>query len=269
MIRRIGRLVRVELMKLFAHPFFAVSLALVLATTLLAGWVTAATSATAWHHPHAVDIFASGSKWGLRLVSFVVLISGAMLFAGEFDRGTIKLLLTRPITRGEVFAAKAVSNAILALVLMGAVFGLAWGIGCWKGELGPVWDPEEYVSPVSSAALLGHLVQAIQTAVPSIIALGLLGLLLSNVVESSGHAVGLALVLAMGVGLATEVASRWEHYWVNTYPGYALSLLGEFARGKAARWRDLGSLPWSVPLATALISLALGFIIFRRRNITA
>ena len=120
MIPRIGRLVRVELVKLTAHPFFVISLALVLLTTLLAGWVTAASSTTDWHRPHAVDIFAGASKWGIKLVSYVVLISGAMLFAGEFDRGTIKLLLTRPITRGEIFTAKALSSAIISLLLSAA-----------------------------------------------------------------------------------------------------------------------------------------------------
>lgn len=265
-------MVRVELMKLFAHPFFFVSLALLLGATALAAASIAGKDPTAWRGPHAVEIFAAGTKWGLRLAEYVLLVYGAMLFAGEFDRGTIKVLLTRPVTRTDVFAAKAITGVILAILLVAAILSVAWGLGCAWGELGPVWDGDHYVVFIGADVLQSHLERALGTAIPSVVAFVFVGLLLSNLMESSGYAVALALIAAVAINAATAMIASLAPCWAGFYPAYALETLQDYARGSATRWKpelhDQG-LPLIVPLVTLALSSIGGFAVFRARNIIA
>jgi hypothetical protein len=274
MITRIGRLTLAELLKLRAHPFFACSLALILLGTL-SGCFFLREDEKVWRAHNAIATFAGGAKVGLKLSTFVALVFGSMLFAGEFDRGTIKLLLTRPVTRTDLFAAKSVVAALLALFLVAAVLYVSLAVGCLQGELGPVWDGESYLSNTSYETLLGHAAHAVAMSVSAIVAAAFFGLLVSNATESSGFAVAIGLTLFIVVDEIVPRVFRDDEVrrlFFNTYPGYAFDILRDFARGSSTGWKqvfDNGRPYVWVPLASIAAFVAGGYAIFRRRNITA
>ena len=138
MIGRLARLARVEGLKVVHHPFLPVALAILAAVTLLAAWAFE-TKTTVWSRPHALLLFALGAKSGLKIASFLLVIFGSLSIAGEFDKGTIRLLLTRPVTRTEVFIAKCLTGLALAALFFAIVLALSFGFGCLRGELGPVY----------------------------------------------------------------------------------------------------------------------------------
>jgi ABC-2 type transport system permease protein len=270
MIFRTGRMIRVELMKLFAHPFFYVSVPIVLVATALAAW-SAAGGGGAFRRPHALELFATGAKWGLKLAGYVLVIFGAMLFAGEYDRGTIKVLLTRPVTRTDVFLAKCIVGLLLGLLLVAMVLATAWGVGCAAGELGASWDAEQYVTQFSEAQLDGHLHKALRTALLAVLAACFVGLFVSNLVESSGYAVAIALIVFIAVDTATVFFQGWAPYWASMYPSYAFDTLKSYAQGSSVSWKQSlheNHLPVWVPLSTMAACSAAGYAIFRARNIT-
>lgn len=272
---RVGRLVRAEILKLTHHPFFAVSLPLIVLATVLGALLFGEEQEGVWRAPSAIAVFAGGAKVGLQLATFVVLIFGAMLFAGEFDRGTVKILLTRPITRTDLYAAKSAVAVLLSLFLIALVLYVALAVGCAKGELGPVWDNETYNSNTSYGALLGHVRRALVMSIVPILAAALLGAFLSNLVESSGFAIAMTLTLFLvtdEILLRAFRAAEVRKWFFNHYPSYALDVLRRFAGGYAAKWDDLyvaGAPSIAVPLASLLVFAAGGYLVFRRRNITA
>jgi ABC-type Na+ efflux pump permease subunit len=274
MIHRIARLVRAELLKLAEHPFFVASLVIVALGTAAGALFLGETPSTAWRAPHAIAIFAAGAKVGLKLAMFVVTIFGAMLFAGEFDRGTIKILLTRPITRTDLFLAKCSVAFILAVLLAALVLTTSFAVGCARGELGPVWDDSSYNSNTSYERLMEHTRKAVSMSVAAVVAAAFFGVLVSNCSTASGFAVAVALTLFL---VTDEVLLRafredeMRRYFFSVYPGYALDVLRDFARGSSTKWNDAyeqRAAYASVPLGSSLIFGLIGYGVFRLRNIT-
>ncbi len=275
MITRIGRLLRGELLKLRMHPFFFWSIAFLFVGTEAGGYFSGEGSETVWRAHHAVASFAGAAKVGLKLATFMMLVFGSLMFAGEFDRGTIKVLLTRPVTRTDVFVAKALALVLLSCLFIGIVLYVSAARACMRGELGPVWDDASYTTSVSHATLMAHTRKAVAMSIAAVVAAGFLGLLISNCTESSGFAVAITLTLFFVVD---EVAVRMFHddqvrrLFFNHYPTYAFDVLRDYALGSSAKWkeafdRDLVYL-W-VPGASMLAFFGTGYTIFRRRNITA
>lgn len=280
MIARVARLTRVECLKLMYHPFFPVALAILAAVTILAAWAFEPKT-TVWSGPHALLLFALGAKSGLKIASFLLVVFGSLSIAGEFDKGTIRLLLTRPVTRTEVFIAKCLTGLALAALFYSVVLALSFAFGCLRGELGPVWDAEQGLVLSSTEAISRHAIKAVGISVAGVLAAVFLGLVVSTLVESSGFAVAIALTLFIGVdlglGLIREDQTRYVFSW---YPSYAFETLRSFAEGSSTMWRpagesrvDLGIARapiWlAVPVGSAALCSIVGYVLFRLRNILA
>jgi hypothetical protein len=274
MTTRIARLVAAEFLKLSAQPFLVPALAMTAAGTVLAEIFQPLISGrpeTVWRGHHAVQLFAYGFKFGLDLAAFVLLIVTSMLFSGELDRGTLKNLLTRPIRRGELFAAKAATALALGLVLFAFVLAVAalWALG--RGELGPVWDEGQYLVMRSGEEILAHARKAVGMALLPFLATGFLGLLVSSLGESSGFSVAAALVVYVFGDLVTGMLGEPLQRKIFLYYGdYAVDKLRLFAEGATTRWNPAledRPLHLLVPLAWISAFLPPAWLAFRGRNV--
>lgn len=63
------------------------------------------------------------------LAAVIAVLYASDIFAGEFSRGTIRVIVSRPATRLKLYIAKLMCAGLLATVLLGAVY-LAAAIGC-------------------------------------------------------------------------------------------------------------------------------------------
>jgi ABC-type transport system involved in multi-copper enzyme maturation permease subunit len=276
MIGRIGRLTAGEFLKLSAQPFLYLALGVLLASTLLSEVLQPifhGQKETLWKTFNSVQLFAYGFKVGLQIATVVLLIFSSMMFAGEFDRGTIKNLLTRPVTRGEFFAAKCITVTSLGLLLFGFVFYVSLFYALWRGEMGPVWDDSTYLIQRSAAEISGYARKAVLMSFLSYLAAGFLGILVSNLTESSGYAVAIGLVVFLFGDLVTGMlADRAKQKVFLYYAPYALEKLSQFGEGTTTRWNpdiDSGALYLWVPACYIAVFIPLAFSIFRARNITA
>lgn len=276
MIPRVARLVRAEALKLSSHPFLYVALALVAASALGAGLLQPRLrqqEETVWQAYHSVQLFAYAFKWGLQIATYVLLVFASMLFAGEFDRGTIKNLLTRPITRADLFAAKCVTLAGLAGLLLGFALYVSLLYAFARGEAGPVWAGDQYGILRSWEEIRGHAVRAVGMSIPGFLAAGFLGLLISNWTESSGYAVAIALVLYLFSDFLTGMLSeRLQQKTFLYYAPYALGKLQALAEGTTTRWSPEvvdGRLHLWVPAAYVAAFVPAAFAVFRARNVSA
>lgn len=276
MIGRIGRLTAAEFIKLFAQPFVYLAVTALVFSSILAEVlqpIFQGQRETLWRSFNSVQLFAYGFRLGLKLATYVLLIISSMMFAGEFDRGTIKNLLTRPLTRLEFFIAKCVAVTGLAVMLFGLVFlaSAAWALG--RGDLGPVWDDSAYFIQRSAGEILGHAAKAVAMSFLSFLAAGFLGILVSNLTEASGYAVAIGLVVFLGGDLVTGMLlDRAKQRVFLYYAPYALEKLAQFAEGTTTRWNpdiDAGRLYLWIPALYIAVFIPAAYSIFRSRNITA
>lgn len=276
MIARIGRLTSAEFLKLWAQPFLYVALGILLFFTILSEVllpIFLGQRETLWRAFNSVQLFAYGFKSGLKVATYVLLIFSSMMFAGEFDRGTIKNMLMRPITRFEFFVAKCVTVTGLSLILFGFVFYVSAGYALWRGDLGPVWDDSQYIIQRSTAEIVGHARKAVWMSLLSFVAAGFLGILVSNLTESSGYAVAIALVGYLLADLLTGwLVDRAKQKMFMYYSSYALDKLAQFGEGTTTRWQpdiDAHFLYLMVPALYISAFIVLALSIFRFRNISA
>lgn len=281
MAGRVIRLTRVELMKLVLHPFFPIALVILAAVTILGAWAFEPKT-TVWSGPHALLLFALGAKAGLKIASFLLVIFGSLSFAGEFDKGTVRLLLTRPVTRTELFIAKSLAGLALAAFYFAVVMALSYGFGCLRGDLGPVWDGEQGLVLSTAEGISAHAAKAVRMSVAGVLAAVFLGIAVSTFVESSGFAVAIALTLYIGVDLGLGlVRDDQTRYFFSWYPSYAFDTLRSFAEGSSTLWRPAAEAPvnlsllrlptpwlW-IPVASALLCSGVGYVLFRIKNVLA
>ena len=275
MMTRIGRLTAAEFLKLFSQPFLYIALGVLLLAVPpyeLLRPIFSGLRETSWKSFHAVQLFAYGFQFGLKIATYILVIFSSMMFAGEFDRGTIKNLLTRPITRLDFFIAKGVTVVGLAVMLFGFVFYVSAFVALARGELGPVWDDSQYIMQRSLPEILAHARKAIFMSFVAFLAAGFLGIFVSNLTESSGYAVafglGLFLIADLGLGMLLDRAKQKLFMY---YPSYAIEKLAQFGEGTTTRWNpdiDGHFLYLLVPALYIAAFIPLAFSIFRARSIT-
>ena len=107
----------------------------------------------------------------------------------------------------------------------------------------------------------------------SFLAAGFLGILVSNLTESSGYAVAISLVVFLAGDLITSMlAERAKQDVFLYYAPYALEKLSQLGEGTTTRWNpdiDARRLYLTVPALYIAAFIPLAFSIFRSRNITA
>lgn len=276
MMKRVGRLLAGEAIKLGSQPFLYIALGILAFVTLAAALglpLLSGQKASVWKGPHAAQLFAYGFGFGLKTAMFVLVILSSMMFAGEFDRGTIKNLLTRPLTRLEFFIAKCLTVAGLGLLLYFFVFAVAAIYALCVGDVGPVWDDTVYTIQRTEPEIARHFRKAILFSLLSFLAAGFLGILVSNFTESSGYAVATGLVIFVAADLVTGLlkdSSKQKVFFY--YASYAIDRLTKLSEGMNASWNadiDSGLLWLVVPLVSIVAFVPAAYAIFRSRNITA
>jgi len=276
MITRVGRLVHAEFIKLLSQPFLYLALMIILWVVGLAeglGPIVAGKAETVWRSHHAIRLFAYGFDWGLRIAGFVLVIFSSMMFAGEFDRGTIKNMLTRPITRTDFFVAKCLTVLVLGVGLYVFVLYGSLALALARGDLGPVWLADQYLiqRPYEMIATMAR--KAVVMSFLPFLAAGFLGALVSTWTESSGYAVAIALVLFLFGGFLTGMLPYGsERHSFLHYAPYVIGQLGKYAEGATEYWDEsieARLLYVKVPLAYIAGFLPAAYGFFVRRNITA
>ncbi|MEW6027013.1 MAG: ABC transporter permease [Planctomycetota bacterium] len=232
MLSRIWSLIRIELYKFLRQRLFYISLFLVLAVVVLSVLSEKISPSTR----DAINGFGpliSGCLNGFRLVTFLILVIGALLFASETTFGTIRTILIAPVRRCEIVLAKAVALVILALfftiVIEAVSFGLAWGVYGFQNITDPTFAE---IVHLSRADMLLYVLYTFLHILLPLVAIGLMGLFISTLVENSGIAVAISIIIYLVldffmVGLFENLSS----YLFNYYQGYFLGTLKDISEG--------------------------------------
>jgi ABC-2 type transport system permease protein len=219
--------------------------------------------------------FANASSY--LLLPLLAVVFASDIVSAEFQQGTIKLLLTRPVGRARVLASKltALLLAITLTVLLGGIVaylfgGIAYGYGGWGAPIltgfrmsGDRFDP----ATVRSVALWKDTVLVYGLAWFAALCVGAIALLTSVLLRSTAAAMGTMLAALIAGTILPRLASSWEaqkflfvtnlplpDYYSGSPPPIAGLTVG-FAVAVLAAW--------------ALAALAVAFAVFARRDVLA
>jgi len=232
MISRIWSLTKIELFKFYRQKIFFISLflvVLVVVVSVLMEKISPTTKATV----NGFGPLIAGCLNGFRLVTFLILVIGALLFASETTFGTIRTILIAPIRRCELVLAKAITVIILALLFTLLIelvaFGLSWAVYGFHDITDPAFPTIVYL--VKSEMLLYMLYTFLHILIP-LVAIGLMGLFISTLVENAGISVAISIILYLV--LDSFVANLFEEvssFLFNPYWNYYLDTLKNMSEG--------------------------------------
>ncbi len=211
------------------------------------------------------------------LLPLLVTVLVADLVSSERSAGTIKMLLTRPVSRSRVLASKLTAMAIFtsSLVLASAVLswliaGLAFG---WQGFDAPVLTGFRFaldgpdLTNVRMAPLWIDTLAAYGLVWFSALTVGAIGVTFSVLFRSTAAAMGTLLALVVSGVLLGQLASDWEPtkwIFVTNLP------LAQFYSGVPPPVAGM-TLGHSVAVLAAwgVAAIAVGMFVFSRRDVTA
>jgi len=269
MVRRIKNLISVEFMKITRQRLFFIALFLITLTVVLSVLLEPSegkkssseelgtTSETVQKLAHRPDggfgPLIRGCKNGFALAAIFILIFSALSIATETTSGTIRMVLTRPIRRSELFLAKALTLIIIAIIIILLIEILSFAISYLAYGLSHVTDATYPDTPFPQGAkvlmIRYTLYSFIMVAFP-LIAIIFFGLFISSFVENVGIAIALAILIYLSfdyiiIGLFDKVAPYLFSYYHAFYLDRLYDLSGAIADSNWAfkvidEWIGLG-----------------------------
>jgi ABC-2 type transport system permease protein len=203
-------------------------------------------------------VLTFASRFGAQLVT--ALVAGDIV-ATEDSGGTLKMIFTRSLTRGQILGGKVLATftyvlaLLVALVTAGLVSGLiAWGFN-------PVVDLTHV--RISAPHALGLTFGAIAVFALPLISIAAFGIFLSAVTRNSAAAIVGTLVFE----LVQEAVAGLVH--LSFFKHYLLSDQFDGWHGlfqSPVYWTPVVRSAW-VSAIFAVVPLALAFVVFQRRDV--
>lgn len=288
MVDRVWRMTTVELAKLSRQWFVWVCLGVAVVLALLGVLLTPRTLEGFWRRT-GFDYLAQGVAASYLLLPMMLVVLGSRSVSSEASSGTLRTVLTRPLTRAEFLFAKILSLVVLTLVFylvtVLAAEACAW---CRADRFRPLFQtyPAGEGREVPSQTpfrtipdLAAHTVKNLSLLYLPLLSAAILGLFVSILFDNEGVSVSISAIIylpyAMCAGFhpeyfkgmaATRVAKWLPQYW-SVEPLYKLRQFVEgYSHGFLWNDADLYRAIW-VPLLSIVIFATASVVVFARRDI--
>ncbi|MDF1510645.1 ABC transporter permease [Robertmurraya sp. DFI.2.37] len=204
---------------------------------------------------YSVWEFVSDNVSIIELAGMFTIIIAAGIVASEFNWGTIKLLLIRPVSRSRILVAKYLTVLIFALSVVALCFSYSTLLGFI------LFGGPEHASPylnyhqgtVTEQSMFMHLLNSYGLNSVNMLMLATMAFMISAVFRSSSLAIGISLFLMFtGAQLTSLVAMKYD--WAK----YIL-----FANTDLTQYFDGYPLVEGMTLPFSIIVLVVYFILFQ------
>jgi ABC-2 type transport system permease protein len=213
---------------------------------------------------------AASSRAGATVSALLLLLYAAGLLAGEGTAGTLRLLVTRPVSRADILAAKATLLLGVTLLFTLAVALTGFVAGLLTGGYGDFVDPRYGQVDYTARELWSVALTSLALVPLALFATACFGLLVSALFDSTGTAVTVSVLggfaaLVAGLMLPAHLApvSFLSHV------DRGLAVFESWARG-LSEYRFDGRFLLAgvaVPGTSAVLFLLAARILFVRRDI--
>lgn len=258
-------LFRQEWLKLFSRPLWYGLLAIAPAVQVLRMLAMHFSAPeTTLDVVSAPTLWAEGMAWGLRLVAYLVLVLGALGFSEEFTQGTVKTMLTLPLTRRMWFAGKLVTQIVLAaaMVLLCALVGLLLTLAMagWPDVV------REGLLIVSAGEAFAQMLGAVGLTMLLSLPLCAFALWVGLHVTSSGVAVAVAILAATILELATGLFGMGRYLFLAHFHA-PVAIVSRLGQGFPVRWEPVFTWGLGVGLLTFVVFAGWGVWRLERMDI--
>ncbi|RPF53951.1 ABC-2 type transport system permease protein [Aquisalibacillus elongatus] len=146
------------------------------------------------------------------LIGLFVIIVGAGIVASEFNWGTIKLLLIRPISRSMILFTKFAAVLTFALITLVFLFLLNLAVGgIFFGLEGA--NPHIVIQKADGfvhASLFGEIMTSYGYDMVNLVMLTALAFMISTIFRNSSLAIGIGIFLLMGGNIVVQALSQYD-----------------------------------------------------------
>lgn len=213
--------------------------------------------------------FVNDTAGMIDFVGLFTIIIAAGIVASEFNWGTIKLLLIRPIKRWKILAAKYITVLIFGLLMIALLFAYSSLLGTLL--FGMPENSIPYLSyyegkiteqSMSIHLLIYYVLQSIGTFM-----LATMAFMISAVFRNSSLAIGLSVFLLFMGGQVTQLIAM-KYSWAK-YILFANTNLLQYFEGTPMV--DGMTLPFSVTMLVIyfIVFLLLAHFVFKKRDVAA
>lgn len=199
--------------------------------------------------------FVSDSSNLISFIGMLLIIIASGIVANEFQWGTIKLLLIRPISRSKILLSKYITVLLYGMIMLVLLFSFSYLIGSiWFGLPDEYYPYLSYVqNEVKEQSMATHLWIDYSLKFVSILMLTTFAFAISTVFRNSAISIGISLfLLFIGEPITMLLASWFE---------WAKFLL--FANTDLTRYYESTPLISGMSLSFSIMILIIYFIIFQ------
>ncbi|MGE6516470.1 ABC transporter permease [Lysinibacillus sphaericus] len=214
----------------------------------------------------SLESFMSFTSSMLTLVTLFTVITAASIVSSEFSTGTIKMLLTRPMTRAKILTSKLVTtflfglflflvNVIVSAIVGFVLFGVATGT-----------ELEMVDGQIVEKAVWGDLAYHYLLSAGDFVMSTLFAFLIGSVFRSSSLAIGLTMFLSFTGTMIVMFLSKYE---IVKYVWLTHSNLTQYETG--GLMIEGITMPFSLTILAiyAVIFLVISYLSFMKRDVTA
>jgi len=214
----------------------------------------------------SIESFMSFTGGMLTLVTLFTVITAASIVSSEFSTGTIKMLLTRPVSRAKILTSKLLTTFIFGLLLfvVNVVVSALVGLILFGGSTGV--ELEMVNGQVVEKAVWNDLAYHYLLSGGDFVMSILFAFLVGSVFRSSSLAIGLTMFLSFTGGMIVMFLSRFE---IVKYIWLTHSDLTQYEKGNFIV--DDMTMPFSLTILAiyAVIFLVISYMSFMKRDVTA
>lgn len=211
--------------------------------------------------------FMSFTSGMLTLVTLFTVITAASIVSSEFSTGTIKMLLTRPMSRAKVLTSKLLSTFLFGLFLYAVNVVVSALVGLILFGMGTGVELEIVNGQVVEKAVWGDLTYHYLLSSGDFVMSTLFAFLVGSVFRSSSLAIGLTMFLSFTGGMIVMFLSRYD---IVKYIWLTHSDLTQYEHGGGSMIADV-TMPFSLTVLAvyAFLFLVISYTTFMKRDITA
>lgn len=208
-------------------------------------------------------------QYGVDIIMFItlfVVVVAATIVSSEFSTGTIKMLLTRPVSRAKILTSKLLTVFLFGLLLIVVDLIACYVLGLVVFGSGSSTMLTYVDGAVVEKSIWGQLAYIFVLSLGDFTMSILFAFLIGSVFRSSSLAIGLAMFLMF---MGSAIVGFLSKYEIVKYIWLTHSDLTQYARGD--HMIEGVTMPFSLAVlaAYALLFLGISYWSFMKRDVTA
>ncbi|MCM2980627.1 ABC transporter permease [Niallia circulans] len=213
--------------------------------------------------------FVADSIQLLSLAGLFTIIIAAGIVANEFNWGTIKLLLIRPLSRIKILLSKYLTVLLFGFLTIFIIFAFSFILGAILFGLPKEVYPYLFYSNglVKEQSILMHLISYYGLNSISIFMLTTMAFMISSVFRNSSLAIGISIFLMFMGNTVTLLLANWFD-WAK-YLLFANTDLTQYLEGTPLVSGMTLSFSITMLVIYFVVFIGLAFWVFRKRDVAA